>query len=319
MQKLDLKKGISKNSSLLSLVIAYIIMLIVFSLISPYFMTIGNVMNIGMNTAINGITATAMTLVIILGGLDVSVGSVMAITNMAVSVLSVQMGFGIELIFIALGIGLACGAINGLLITKVGVNPLITTLGTMSIFRGIAYLITDGKSAILKNEPITVLGRGYIFDVIPVALVIMVVIFIIFGFILKRTTFGRKIYTIGGNPLASHLSGINVNRVRFIAYALCGMMAAVSGLILTCQTGSGVPHNAGENNLDIIAAVILGGTSLAGGKGGMVGTLIGVLILSTIANGMTIANMSSYWQLVIKGLVLITAVVIDALKTKEFA
>ncbi|MEG2882936.1 MAG: ABC transporter permease, partial [Christensenella sp.] len=120
MQKLDLKKGISKNSSLLSLVIAYIIMLIVFSLISPYFMTIGNVMNIGMNTAINGITATAMTLVIILGGLDVSVGSVMAITNMAVSVLSVQMGFGIELIFIALGIGLACGAINGLLITKVG-------------------------------------------------------------------------------------------------------------------------------------------------------------------------------------------------------
>lgn len=312
-----LKTGKFKITTEMSVLIAYIMLIIVFAILSPYFLTVKNIMNIGQFTAINGIAATAMTLVLISGGLDVSIGSIGALASVVMATCIPTTGSGWEVILLCLGVGLLCGFINAVLITWVNVNPLIVTLGTMSIFRGIAYLVTDGRSVALKNTSLSFLGRGFIFDVIPVSLVIMVICIAVFSFILRKTTFGRKVYSIGGNENASYLAGIGINKVKMVIYMLCGLMASLSGIITTCQTSSGAPSAMSETNLDVIAAVILGGTNLAGGQGKMWGTVIGVLFLSTVSNGLAILGLSTFWQLIVKGLVLVLAVTIDAIRKKE--
>ncbi len=312
-----LKQNKFKITTEMSVLIAYICIVVVFAILNPYFLTVKNIMNIGQFTAINGIAATAMTLVLISGGLDVSIGSVGALASVVMATCIPATGLGIEVLFLCLGVGLLCGFINAALITWVNVNPLIVTLGTMSIFRGIAYLITNGKSVALKNTSMSFLGRGFLFDVIPISLIIMVVCIIIFSFILKKTTFGRKVHSIGGNESASYLAGININRVKMGIYMLCGLMASLSGIITTCQTSSGAPSAMGETNLDVIAAVILGGTNLAGGQGKMWGTVVGVLLLSTVSNGIAIMGLSTFWQMIVKGMVLVLAVTIDAVRKKE--
>lgn len=306
-----------KFTTEMSVLVAYILIIIVFAILSPYFLSVKNLMNIGQFTAINGVAATAMTLVLISGGLDVSIGSIGALCSVIMASFIPVSGSGAVIIPICLGVGLLCGFFNAALITWVNVNPLIVTLGTMSIFRGVAFLITNGRSVALKNTSLSFLGRGFLFGVIPVSLIIMVVCILIFSFLLRKTVFGRKIYSIGGNEHASHLAGISVNNVKMGIYVLSGLMASISGIMTTCQTSTGAPSVMSEMNLDVIAAVILGGTNLAGGRGKMWGTVVGVLLLSTVSNGLAILGLSTFWQLIVKGAVLVLAVTIDAVRKRE--
>jgi ribose transport system permease protein len=181
----------------------------------------------------------------------------------------------------------------------------------MSIFRGTALLTTNGLSQIISNQDFKWLGRQYFYGIIPVCVIITLILFLIVGYVLKYTPFGRKIYSIGGNPEASRLAGINVSRVRWIAYTTCGLMAGLSGVLTASQTGAALPVAGLGAEMDVIGAVVLGGVSLAGGKGKIAGTFLGVLILATLSNGLTLLNVMSFWQTIAKGFVLLFAVALD--------
>ncbi len=313
---MNIKSSITKNFKVtteMALLGAYIVMVLIFSILSPYFFSMKNFLNIGLYAAIMGVTATGMTLALLSGGLDLSVGSVMSFVGMIVATTIPEKGSVFLPIVYGLLVGLACGFINGLIITKVKINPLITTLATMQIFRGGAFIYSNGVSVLISNPGYKWIGRGYVFG-IPVPLVIMLVMFLIFWYILKHTVFGRKVYSIGGNSQASYLSGINVNKVRMAVYVIVSFTAAISGIILSSQAGSGLPQGGTGMEMQVISAVILGGASLSGGKGNIIGTFLGVIILSTLNNGMVLLNIPSFWQMVTSGVVLILAVASDVLR-----
>ena len=301
-------------STELTVLIAYIAICIGFTFLSPYFLTVKNFTNIGIYSAITGVTATGMTLALVSGGFDVSVGSVMALVTMVCATLLESGVSPLIAIVAGLGISLVCGAFNATMITLVKINPLITTLATMSIFRGAAYLYTNGTSVVIQNESFKWIGRGYLFGIIPFTIVLVIIAFLVMGYIMKYTAFGRKVYAIGGNVIASQFAGVNVKRTRFAVFTICGLTAGISGVMLASQAGAGLPTGAQGLEMDIIAACILGGTSLKGGKGSVWGSLLGILLLGTLTNGMTLANVQTFWQMIIKGFVLLIAVVIDVMR-----
>jgi ribose transport system permease protein len=291
--------------------IAYIIVFILFSILAPYFLTVRNVMNIFMYSSVIGIAATGTTLVLLTGGLDISVGAVIGITGVVSGLIQQATGNIALAILSGLITGILCGAFNGLLITRLKISPLITTLATLSIFRGIALLSTGGLTLIIASKSFKVLGRGYLLNIIPYSVIIMATLFIYFGYLLHSTPFGRKIYSIGGNAEASRLAGIKVNVVRFIVYVIGGLVAGLSGVIVASQTGASLPTAGTGAELDVIGASILGGVSLSGGKGKVYGTLFGVLILATMNNGLTLMNVQTFWQTIATGCVLLLAVILD--------
>jgi ribose/xylose/arabinose/galactoside ABC-type transport system permease subunit len=303
-----------KFPSEIVVLVAFVLLFIAFSIISPNFITLKNLMNVLMYASILGVIATAMTMVILSGGLDISVGSVIGLTATITAVV-VNDGYGV-VAGIASGVvvGGVCGLINGFSITILRVNPLITTLATMSLFRGIAGVLVNGISVVIVGDEIQWIGMGYIADIIPICSVIMLASFAVIWYVLKYTPFGRKVYAIGGNAEASRLAGINVRNVRLIIYIVCGLMAGLGGVIMASQTGCGVPMAGEGYEMDVIAAVILGGTALSGGKGKILGTLIGVLILAVLSNGLTLLSVGMYIQKIIKGLVLLGAVVFDVVR-----
>ena len=301
-------------STEITVLIAYIIIFAVFAVISPYFFTLNNIINIFLYSSVIGVCATGMTMVLISGGIDISIGSTIALSGM---VAGLSLGGGVPVwaaIVLALLTGLACGAVNGFLISKMRILPLITTLATMSIFRGTAMLTTNGLSKLIGNKAFNWLGRGYAFNLVPYCVVIMIAMFVLFYYILRFTPFGRKVYSVGGNPEASRLAGINVKRVRFFVYMIVGLMAGLSGAITASQTGTAIPSAGMGAEMDVIGAVVLGGTSLTGGRGSIWGTLLGVLILATLQNGLTLMNVMSFWQTIAKGIVLIIAVMLDVMR-----
>lgn len=302
-----------KLSTEMTVFVAYIFLAVILSILSPHFLTFRNLMNIGIYSSIIGTMATGMTLVILSGGLDLSVGSIVALTSVIIAGTMPKQGSIILSVLYGLMTGLICGFINGLIISKLRINPIITTLATMSIFRGIAYLTVNGIAIMAGNPDFKIFGRGFI-SFLPVSFLIMLIAFLILNFVLKSTLFGRKVYAVGGNSEASHLSGISISRVRLSIYTICGFTAGISGVILASQTGSGLPQSGQGMEMDVIASVILGGTSLSGGKGKMVGTFIGVLMLATLDNGLTLLNIPSFWQLIAKGIVLLCAVVLDTVR-----
>jgi ribose transport system permease protein len=304
----------SNNSSdIMTVLGAYIILVIFFSIKSPYFFRVNNFLNIGLYAAIMGSVACSMTFVNVSGSIDLSVGSQIAVVGMTVATLS-RLGLPIVVIILGgLAAGAICGAFNGFFITRIKINPFITTIASMQILRGIAYLISNGQTIVVTNPTLKFLGRGRILG-IPVTLLILLVIYLIFGFVGKYTVFGRSIYMIGGNAQASFLSGIKVQKTKFFIYAINGAMAGVAGIMLTAQTGAGLPMAATETNMQALSAVILGGAGLTGGKGTILGTFIGVFVLSTLNNGMVMLNIQTFWQQVIVGTVLLLAVAIDAIK-----
>lgn len=306
-----------KLTTELALLIVYIAIVIVFSILSPYFFTLGNFMKLLLYAAQMGVLAGGMTLVLLSGGIDVSVGSVMALVGIICGLVLQAGGNTAMAVLAGLAVGAACGFTNGFIITVFRVNAFITTLGTMTIFRGLAQIFSDGKTILIQNSTYNAIGRKYIFDFIPIPVILMVLAFVLFWFVLKYTKFGRQIYAIGGNQRASYLSGIHVKATNFGVYIIVGACAGLSGIILSAQSGAGIPSAAAEINMESISAVILGGTSLAGGKGNIVGTILGVLILSTLNNGLNLKSVPSFYQEVIRGVVLILAVVFDMMKEKK--
>jgi ribose transport system permease protein len=215
---------------------------------------------------------------------------------------------------IGLTAGTSVGVFNGILVTRLRINPIIATLASAGIVRGIAYLLTSGQSKALSDPFFQLVGRTS-FSGIPGSLIIAVVVVVITYFVLGRTVFGRMVYAIGGNPVASSLAGINIDRWRVLFFMASSFTAALAGIVLLSRLGSVIPTAALGTELNTIAAVILGGTSLAGGAGSIQGTVVGVLILGTLTNGMTLLNLNAYWQAIVAGIVLILAVAADRLRT----
>jgi ribose/xylose/arabinose/galactoside ABC-type transport system permease subunit len=300
----------------LNLFVSFIIICIIFASQSEFFLTLENFVNIGRTLGVVGIVSIGMTLVLITGGVDISVGSVAALSGVVASIL--WLNFGVPL-FLATLIGLlACtvvGFINGYMIAIVKINPLITTLASFSIVRGLAFVLSNGQTNQLNDEAFKFLGRGEIGG-LPVSLILLIVLYIVFFVIMHFTHFGRNLYAIGGSADASRLAGIPVRRHLLIVYTLSAFLAGLGGIIIASQLASSAPRAATGLEFTVIAAVVLGGTSLSGGKGSLIGTLVGVFILRVLDNGLVQTRVSSFYQDVISGAVLLLAVGFDQIRLK---
>ena len=292
--------------------IGLILLVIIISALNSAFLEPSNLFNLLRQVSINGLIAFGMTFVTLTGGIDLSVGSTLALSSAMIAILMVSGVDSIVALLIGCIFGAILGAINGLLITLGKMAPFIATLATMTVFRGVTLVITDGNPITNLNGSYAfqLFGRGY-FIGIPVPAVTMFITFIILYIILHKTVFGRQTYAMGGNEKAAFISGIKVNKLKVMIYSLAGLMSAMAGAILTSRLNSAQPTAGMSYELDAIAAVVLGGTSLTGGKGRILGTLIGVLIIGVLNNGLNLLGVSSFYQQVVKGVVIIIAVLID--------
>ena len=309
-------KNTMKYMSELTTVIALIILMAVITIINSNFLTANNLLNLLLQVTSNALIAFGMTFVILTGGIDLSVGSILALSS-ALTAGLLGSGMPVTLaILISLILGCILGMMNGLLISYGKLAPFIVTLATVTIFRGATLVYTNGNP-ITKGLSDTFLfqflGQGYIVG-IPFPVIIMFIVFIVLYVLLHKTAFGKSVYAIGGNEKAAYISGVKLNKVKIIIYSISGIMASISGLIITSRLSSAQPTAGASYEMDAIAAVVLGGTSLSGGKGRILGTLIGALIIGVLNNGLNIIGVSAFWQQVVKGVVILIAVLIDRFK-----
>lgn len=292
-----------------------IILVIIVTILNPAFLEPLNILNLLRQVAINALIAFGMTFVILTGGIDLSVGSTLALSSAIMA--SMLVSGTPPLIAISAGciLGAGLGAVNGIMVTKGKMAPFIATLATMTIYRGLTMVFTEGNpiTGLGDDWLFQLFGRGYFLG-IPVPAVTMAIMFALLWVLLNKTSFGRKIYAIGGNEKAALISGIKVQRVKIMVYSLAGFLAALSGGILTSRLDSAQPTAGSSYELDAIAAVVLGGTSLSGGRGRIVGTLVGALIIGTLNNGLNLLGVSSFYQAVVKGVVIAIAVLMDRKK-----
>lgn len=318
--------GLREHTSILA---AFFVLSLVLTILSPAFLTKGNILDITRVVSINGIMAVGMTFVILTGGIDLSVGSTFALAGAITS----AMVYGsysdyplAGLIKLPLPLALATGLlvaaligyVNGLLITRFKVEPFIVTLGMMSFARGLTYLYSGGYPVNFKPMPpeFAWIGKGYVFF-LPTPTVFFIIISVLGWFILRYTGFGRTVYAIGGNEETTRLSGINVRRNKSLAYVLLGVLAGFSGIIMSSRVAAASPTAGVGYELDVITGVVLGGTSLTGGRGSIFGTIIGVFIIGIITNGLNLLGVSTYYQYIIKGAVLILSIGLDGYLQKK--
>jgi ribose transport system permease protein len=292
--------------------LALILLCIGLAFMSPNFLTVSNLFDVARQVSINALISFGMTLSILLGGIDLSVGSVLAVS----SVLAAMMMKGGHDAAFAIAIGIIAGAImgsvNGLVIAKGKVAPFIATLGMMTLLRGIALVLSNGSPISgFSSDLFSALGGGYVARLIPVPVAGMLAMFALFWFVLTRTVFGRHVYATGGNEEAAKLSGVNTDRVQILVYTISGAMAAIAGMILTSRLDSAQPTAGAGYELDAITAVVLGGTSLSGGRGWILGTLVGALLIGVLNNGLNLLGVSAFYQQVVKGSVILLAVLLD--------
>jgi ribose/xylose/arabinose/galactoside ABC-type transport system permease subunit len=290
------------------LLVALILELIIFASLSPYFFSSTNFSNIGRAMVIIGIGSIGATIVIISGGFDLSVGSVMAASGMLAAFVINQGQSNLVGVVLALMLGCVIGLLNGFVIGYLRINPLIATLAMLSIVRGLAYIISGGDAVIVSNSSFLAIGTDSLFGV-PITVWIFVTLFLSVGFLMPRTHFGRYVYAIGSNSRAARLAGIFVNRWTLVFYAFSGTTAALAGYVTVARTGQAEPSANIGAELDMITAVILGGASLSGGKGRLVGTFLAIVVLAILANGLILIGVPSYWQLPVKGCVLMGAII----------
>jgi ribose transport system permease protein len=309
-KKLFTKEWLIEQKSL----IALLLLIVVVSFLNPNFFTVDNILNILRQTSVNAIIAVGMTLVILTAGIDLSVGSVLALCGaFAASLIAMEVPVLIA-VPTALLAGAALGAISGVIIAKGKVQAFIATLVTMTLLRGVTMVYTDGRPISTgftdTADAFAWFGTGYALG-IPVPVWLMVIVFAAAWYLLNHTRFGRYVYALGGNESATRLSGINVDRVKIGVYAICGLLAALAGIIVTSRLSSAQPTAGMGYELDAIAAVVLGGTSLMGGKGRIMGTLIGALIIGFLNNALNLLDVSSYYQMIAKAVVILLAVLVD--------
>lgn len=307
------KQVLSRLKSLIGLAL----LVLVLSLLSPHFLTTENLLNITRQVAVNAILATGMTFVIISAGIDLSVGSVLALSG-CVMAIALHAGVGIfPGILLAVGVGSLCGLANGFMTGYLRVPPFIATLGMMSIARGLALVVTGGYPIFELPEGFSYLGTGYLWDVLPVSLLFTILVLVAAHFVLTRMKLGRYVYVIGGNEEAAVLSGVNVRTTKLLIYTICGFLAGLASVVFVSRLNSAQPTAGIAYELDAIAATVIGGTSLFGGVGSIGGTVIGALIMGVLRNGLNLLNVSSFWQQVVIGVVIITAVYVDQLRHRN--
>ncbi|WP_421826738.1 ABC transporter permease [Larkinella sp.] len=293
--------------------IAFILICLVLSVVTPRFLTVSNLTIVVTQVSINALLAFGVTFVIITGGIDLSIGSIVAVTSVVAASFAHPDTYPVVVpILTGLAAGLLLGAFNGLVITKSKVPPFIVTLGTMTIGRGLALILSKGRPVSNLSDSFNFIGGGHLLG-IPNPIIILVVFFIICSVVLKKTVLGRYMYAVGGNEQAAQASGIQLNKVKMVVYTLCGGLAALAGILLTSRITTGQPNAGVGFELDAIAAAIIGGTSTSGGTGTMTGTLIGALLIGVISNGLDLMNVTSYYQQVVMGVIIIGAVVLDSL------
>ncbi|MGL5260469.1 MAG: ABC transporter permease [Lachnospiraceae bacterium] len=294
------------------------IMTCIFTLLNPIYFTGRNFLSIMQQATINGILAIGMTYAIITGGIDLSIGCTFAIVIVTVGKMTVAGVSPIVAILLGILLGAIMGCINGLLITKMRLQAFIATLGTMSVYRGIAYVVTGGWPVLnipdnfrcLLNTRITVLGGVNVYTFV------FLIVAIIAGIILAKTKLGNYIYAVGGNEEAAKLSGVNVDRIKIKAYAITGMCAAMAGMIQLASLGTGEPTAGSGYELDAIAAAAIGGTRMAGGKGTILGTVFGAILLAALKVGLIVLNVDTFWQYIVTGIIIIIAAYFEFIQEK---
>jgi len=293
-----------------------LVLIVAFTIINPLFFRWSNFVTILLNASIIGIFASGMTLVVMGGGIDLAATAEAAVATMCMGCLYTR---GVS-IWVGCLVGLVastiCGIVNGILIAKVKLTPLIVTISTDMVFRALAYSFTDVKTISISDPNFYAFGRMYIFG-IPISVLYMVLAFSAIAYLLKYTTFGRKIFAIGGNVTASYFNGIKIENTQIRVYTLMGLISGFAGLVTAAQSAVAAPITLTNRVFDFISPVILGGVSMSGGKGNIFGTLIGCVLLAIVANGMVLAGLQSYWQTLVKGLILIFAMCIDAFRNKQ--
>ena len=315
------KNGVVKyfkdNIGIIIALLAMFIFLTVFPTTRSTFLTPKNTFNILRQNASNLFLATGMTMVIILGGIDLSVGSVIALSGVVAAGCVVNFGLPEAVGFIAaIAVGAAVGLFNGFIICKTDIPPFIVTLASMNITKGIALVLTGGAPIRCMTDAFKFPGAGYVGPV-PTPVILMIVIFVIAALMINKTQLGRHIYAVGGNVQAAKFSGISVQKVKFIVYAYTGVMAGIAGVVIASRLYSGQPTAGDGAEMDAIASVVVGGTSMSGGSGRIGGTLIGVLIIGVLNNGLNLMGVDSNFQYIVKGLVILLAVYVDFLRNKK--
>ena len=313
--------NLNKKTMIPILLVTLLLMVAIFIILNPIFISFNNIINMMIYIGIPGIVAFGVSTVLLGRNVDLSVGSIIAISAIVASNLNNLEGIAVPLpiiIIIVILVGIIIGSINGALISYLGVNSVIITLGTLTVFRGIAYLyIYFIGPQIVNYAPFQFIGRGILFDWFPMSFILMVVIFVVLYLILKLSRFGRHIYATGGNPLVAKLYGINVKKIHFISFVISGITASIAGLLIASQLGGAVGDIGLEYEFNALTIVVLGGISLRGGKGSIIGVLVAMFIYGIISNGLTVGGVPIAWRETFLGLILIFAIIFDSVKNKE--
>lgn len=324
-RKINWQGLLSTNSSEYFVAICLIVVCILLSIVSPAFLSGKNILNILVQTSINSIVAIGMTLVVLTSGIDLSVGSVVALTGVSVGISFVAMGsditntgIGLACILIGLVVGAITGFFNGILIAQIKMPPFIATLGSMSIARGLGLMMSNGSTTVGLPNVIGFLGSGRI-GFIYTPIVLMLILYGVFWWILRYTKFGRNIYAIGGNMEAAKLSGIKVKKTLLGVYVLSGICTSIAAIVLIGRLNSASPTAGKSYEMDAIAATVIGGTSMNGGEGKIIGTLVGALFIAVLRNGLNLLNVSSYSTEIFVGVLIVVAVMMDTIRQSKNA
>lgn len=314
MEKGKVPHIISDN---IGIMVVLLILCIIVSLATDKFLTSGNIISVLRQISINTYIALGMTLIIILGHIDLTVGAVVAMCGTLTVGFIVNQGLPVELAIIGgVLLGVLFGFINGVIVSTFKVPSFIITMAMMNVANGIAYVYSGGQSTRITDGFFISIGTGYLFSLIPLPVLYMILLIIVISFLLVKTRFGVYVYAIGGNREAARLSGIPIRKIEIIVFTLSGLLSAFAGLVLASRMYSGQPSVGSGYEMDAIAACVLGGTSMAGGKGSISGTVLGAMVIGIISNGLNLIGVSSYWQLIVKGIIIATAVILDSQKEK---
>ena len=314
--KMNKKKLINQINIYRSVLILLVICVFA-TILSPSFLSVTNLFNVFKQITVAGIVGCGMTFVILTGGIDLSVGSILGLSGVLASGVMVSTGNTAVAVAVSLTVGIACGAVNGFFVSVCGIPPFISTLGMMTLLRGVILVYTKGSPIPIKSDAYKFFGKGSIAG-IPVPVIILIIVFLLAHYILTQTSYGRSVYAVGGNREAARLSGIRVKTSEFLVYTLNGLMCGMAGLILTARLGSAQSTSGTGIEMDAIAAVILGGTSLSGGVGFVLPTVVGAMIMGIIDNILTLMNVNPHATNIVKGAVILIAVLVDK-KVKDLS
>ena len=307
-------KGLVRQFTLVFLMVAEIIL---FALLSSNFFSVSNAISVLRQVSVTGISAIGMFMIILLGDIDLSVGAMYAFIGVICAFTFKATSSSVLTVLVALLLGVGIGLFNGAITAKCRIPAFITTLATMSICRGFAYIMTGGTPIGVSNPKFTFLGSGYIADAIPLPIIFMAAVLIVGFVVMNHTRFGRYVYACGGNAQASKWSGIKADRIKITVFVIAGFLNGLAAIILAGRLGGGLPATGDGSEMDVITAVVLGGTSMSGGRGKLWSVMFGVLIIGILTNGLTMVGVSSYWQKVIKGVIILVAVIADTKSTQN--